>query len=94
MVLPMIIRLLFLENSRYKREYEWYSDVDENGNFGLRHMKCGKITTVEDMQVMYHSKTLGVIEIDPIVWKRLTEAEIKHVLDVCDVKLAEYYARI
>lgn len=45
-----IIRNYF-DRSRYKKEYEWYSDVDETGTFRLRHLKCGKITSVPIMSL-------------------------------------------
>ena len=37
--------------SRYKKEYEWYSDVDDTGTFKLRHLKCGKVTTLPIMSL-------------------------------------------
>ena len=41
-----------------------------------------------------HTKTLGVIEVDSTVWKKLTDAEKKWIESVCDEKLEQYYRRI
>ena len=41
-----------------------------------------------------HTKTLGVIEVDSTVWKKLTEAEKKWIEDICEAKLEQYYRRI
>ena len=45
-----IIRDYFYK-SKYCREYEWYSDVDDAGTFQLRHSKCGRITRVPVMSL-------------------------------------------
>ena len=41
-----------------------------------------------------HTKTLGVIEVDSTVWKKLTDAEKKRIGAVCEEKLELYYKRI
>ena len=43
-----IIHLYFI-SSKYAREYDWVSDVDEFGTLKLRHKRCGRITTVPIM---------------------------------------------
>lgn len=48
----------------------------------------------ETMNMMRHTKTLGVIEVDSTIWKRLTDAEKKWIENVCDEKLDYYYQRI
>lgn len=47
----------------------------------------------EDMQVMHHSKTLGVIQMDEWIWKRLTQDDKTRILKICDEKLVSYYQR-
>lgn len=39
-------------------------------------------------------ETLGIVEVDSTVWKKLSEDEKAHILSVCDKKLDEYYERI
>ena len=48
----------------------------------------------EDMQMMYHTKTLGIIELDSSVWNHLDEKEKLEIERICDKKLEEYYDRM
>lgn len=48
----------------------------------------------ENMSMMSHTKTLGIIQIDPIIWKKLTDKDKKWIEAVCDEKLKQYYVRI
>ena len=45
------------------------------------------------MNMMHHTKTLGVVEVEKTVWKKLTDEEKRHIEAVCDAKLAAYYSR-
>lgn len=47
----------------------------------------------EDMQTLRHTKTLGIIQVDEAVWKRLTKEEKREIEEACDEKLGEYYGR-
>lgn len=48
----------------------------------------------EYMKIMFHTKTLGIIQIDSSVWKKLTDDDRQHISDVCKAKLATYFARL
>ena len=48
----------------------------------------------ETMNMMHHTKTLGIVEVDSTVWKKLTEAEKMWIEYICDEKLEKYYQRI
>lgn len=48
----------------------------------------------EDMQMLRHTKTLGIVEVDSAVWKRLDKEEKEELERVCDKKLKEYFDRI
>ena len=48
----------------------------------------------ENMSMMHHTKTLGVIQIDSIVWKKLTDHDKKWIESVCNEKLDFYYQKI
>lgn len=50
--------------------------------------------TFEDRQVLYHTKTLGIIEIEPTIWKSLTLDEKVAVIQACDEKLEAYYSHL
>jgi TRAP-type C4-dicarboxylate transport system substrate-binding protein len=45
------------------------------------------------MNMMRHTKTLGIIEIDGTVWKKLSEEEKKRIEEICDEKLESYFQR-
>lgn len=47
----------------------------------------------QDMQMLRHTKTIGIIEVEPTVWKNLTEEDKGEMLKICDEKLEEYYKR-
>ena len=48
----------------------------------------------EDMQMLRHTKTLGIIEVEPTVWKHLTADEKAEILRICDEKLDAYFSRL
>lgn len=39
-------------------------------------------------------KTLGIVEVDSTVWKKLSDEEKEKISIICDKKLHEYYERI
>ena len=47
----------------------------------------------EDMDMMHHSRTLGLVEMDGTVWKKLTDAEKSEILKICDEALERYFSR-
>ena len=46
------------------------------------------------MQMLRHTKTLGIVQIDESVWKRLTKAELVEIERICDEKLESYFGRM
>lgn len=59
-----------------------------------RNILSNPFKRFEDMNMMRHTKTLGVVEVDSTVWKKLTPQDIAIILAICDKKLDEYYGRI
>lgn len=45
------------------------------------------------MQMLHHTKTLGVIQVDESVWKKLTREEKREIERICDEKPEDYYRR-
>lgn len=43
--------------------------------------------------MLHHTKTLGVIQVDESVWKKLTREEKREIERICDEKLEDYYRR-
>ena len=44
--------------------------------------------------MLRHTKTLGIIEVEPSVWKHLTEEEKDEILSICDEKLKSYFDKL
>nr|WP_300186480.1 hypothetical protein [uncultured Agathobaculum sp.] len=47
-----------------------------------------------DRKVGRGTKTLGVIQVDESVWKKLTREEKQEIERICDEKLEQYYSRL
>lgn len=45
----------------------------------------------QDMQMLRHTKTLGIIQVEETVWKHLTRDEKDEIGRICDDKLQHYY---
>ena len=65
-----------------------YTDKDAE-----RNILANPFKRFEDMNMMRHTKTLGVIEVDSTVWKKLTPEEKQRIECICDEKLVQYYKR-
>lgn len=48
----------------------------------------------EDMQMLHHTKTLGIIEVEQTLWKNLSDIEKQRIDEICDEKLERYYSRL
>lgn len=48
----------------------------------------------EDMNMMNHSKTIGIIQVDALVWEKLSDSDREQIEKTCDKKLDEYYDRL
>ena len=74
------------------------NSIYAKGNFtdkdAERNILSNPFKRFEDMNMFRHTKTLGVIEVDPIVWKKLTDSEKQWIEKNCDEKLDYYYSRI
>ena len=47
-----------------------------------------------DMQMLRHTKTLGIVQVEETVWKHLTADEKDEIGKICEEKLAKYYTRL
>lgn len=66
-----------------------YTDKDAQ-----RNILSNPFKRFEDMQMLRHTKTLGIIEVESTIWKNLTDDEKSEINEICDVKLNEYYNRL
>ena len=58
-----------------------------------RNILSNPFKRFQDMQMLRHTKTLGIIEVEPTVWRNLTKEEKDEIGRICDEKLSEYYKR-
>lgn len=59
-----------------------------------RNILANPFKRFEDMQMLRHTRTLGIIQVDEAVWKRLGEGEKTEIEQICGGKLERYYQRI
>ena len=46
------------------------------------------------MQMLHHTKNLGIVQVDETVWKKLTPQEKQEMEKMCDEKLKLYFDRL
>lgn len=56
-----------------------------------RNILSNPFKRFEDMQMIHHTKTLGIVQVDDAVWKHLTTQEKAEIEDICDEKLDAYF---
>ena len=59
-----------------------------------RNILTNPFKRFEDMQMLRHTRTLGIIQVDEAVWKRLGEDEKAEIQQICEEKLERYYQRL
>ena len=58
-----------------------------------RNILANPFKRFEDMQMLRHTKTLGVVQVDEAVWKRLSGDEKAEIETICEEKLNGYFQR-
>ena len=58
-----------------------------------RNILSNPFKRFEDMNMLRHTKTLGIIEVDSSVWKKLTDEDKGKIDSICSEKLEGYYRR-
>lgn len=48
----------------------------------------------EDMRFLMRCKDVETIEVNPIIFRKLTREDWLHIVDVCDKSLEKYYLRL
>ena len=59
-----------------------------------RNILSNPFKRFEEMNMLHHSKTIGIIEVEKTVWKRLTADEKIEIVSICSRKLEAYYSRL
>lgn len=58
-----------------------------------RNILANPFKRFEDMQMLRHTRTLGIVQVDESVWKKLTAEEKAEIEKICEEKLVNYYKR-
>ena len=90
---------LFYENRReqgltVEKKNSLFSKKDYTDKEAERNILSNPFKRFEDMNMMHHTKTLGIVAVDSNVWKRLTTEEKEEIRKICDKKLGTYYQRV
>ena len=59
-----------------------------------RNILSNPFKRFEDMQMLRHTKTLGIVQVDEAVWKHLNKEEKAEIVKISDEKLTQYSSRI
>lgn len=59
-----------------------------------RNILANPFKRFEDMQMLRHTKTLGTVQVDESVWKKLTAEEKARIEKICEEKLEQYFSRL
>ena len=59
-----------------------------------RNILSNPFKRFEDMQMLRHTKTLGIVQVDEAVWKHLSKEEKVEMERICDTNLQQYYERL
>ena len=78
---------------RVEKANSIYARGDYTDKEAERNILSNPFKRFEDMNMMRHTKTLGIIEVDGTVWKKLSAEEKTQIELICDQKLEEYYRR-
>lgn len=57
----------------------------------MQNIMSNPFKRFEDMGFLKRSKDLEYVEFNKYVWNKLTENNIKYIIDVCDNALIKYY---
>ena len=59
-----------------------------------RNILSNPFKRFEDMNMLRHTKTLGIVEVDSTIWKNLTNEDKTEIERVCEEKLERYYSKV
>lgn len=59
-----------------------------------RNILSNPFKRFEDMNMLRHTKTLGIVEVDSTIWKNLRNGDKAEIERVCEEKLNEYYSKV
>ncbi|SMC62210.1 DEAD/DEAH box helicase [Papillibacter cinnamivorans] len=89
----------FFENRRknglvVEKAKSVYLNADISDKEILHNILIYPYKRFEDMSIMRHTKTLGIIQVDETIWKHLNEDEKAKIEQVCNEKLMAYFQHL
>lgn len=66
-----------------------YSDKEVERNILINPFK-----RFEDMNILSHTKTIGIIAMNSVVWRQLNDHDKEEIVHICDEKLDQYYNQL
>ena len=73
-------------NSIYQKGGYTKKDVEKN-------ILSNPFKRFEDMRFLMRCKDVETVEVNPIIFRKLTREDWLHIVDVCDKSLEKYYSR-
>ena len=74
-----------------------YEYMDSNGRVALpdveKNILSNPFKRFEDMRFLMRCKDVETVEVNPIIFRKLTREDWLHIVDVCDKSLEKYYMR-
>ena len=74
-----------------------YEYMDSNGRVALpdveKNILSNPFKRFEDMRFLMRCKDVETVEVNPIIFRKLTRKDWLHIVDVCDKSLEKYYMR-
>ena len=89
----IIKKILEEESKGVEKSNSIFAKGGYNDKDAQRNILSNPFKRFEDMQMLRHTKTLGIIEVEPTVWKNLTDDEKQRIDRICDEKLVQYFKR-
>lgn len=74
-------------NSIYQKGGYTKKDVEKN-------ILSNPFKHFEDMRFLMRCKDVETVEVNPIIFRKLTREDWLHIVDVCDKSLEKYYLRL
>ena len=73
-------------NSIYQKGEYTSKDVEKN-------IFANPFKRFADMRFLQRCRDIELIELNRNLFKKLTDSDVKELLEICDIKLSEYYCR-
>lgn len=70
-----------------------FAKVDYTDREAIRNILSNPFKRFEDMQMLRHTKTLGIVQVDEAVWNHLTKEKKDEICGICEEKLQKYFNR-